>query len=369
MRLVDLLHRWTGAVVGLLLALMGLSGTLLAHKDLWVAAPGARDAQVQDTAALAVAVERIMADPATRPQSILFATKSFGLDRLSFGGEAGAYAMQNGVIVERWSSKWERPELWLFDLHHHLLSGDTGEAVLGVAALFGLGFVVTGFILWWPLRRSFDFRVWPKNGSRFAILRHHRDWGALLAPILALVLATGALMVFRPLTNVVFGPGAEAEIKAALAAPKAPKSDLAADPNWRGMLETARRLYPDAEVRALALPRDKSGLIALRLRQPGEWLPNGRTMVWFAADTGRLVEARNAQTLPTQVRAYGAVYPLHAGKVGGLAYRLVVTLAGLGLTLFGSLTVWTFWFRRKPQKPTRARRPKDAAAPVGQVPQ
>lgn len=361
MRVIDLLHRWTGAVVGLLLAVMGLSGALLAHKDLWVSAPGARDAQVQDTAALAAAVERIMADPATRPRSILFATDSFGLDRLSFGGEAGAYALQNGVIVARWSSKWDRPELWLFDLHHHLLSGDTGEAVLGVAALFGLGFVITGLILWWPLRRSFDFRVLPKNGSRFAILRHHRDWGALLAPILALVLATGALMVFRPLTNVVFGPGTEPQIKAALAAPKAPKAELASDPNWRGMLETARRLYPEAEVRSLSLPREKAGLITLRLRQPGEWLPNGRTMVWFAADTGRLVEARDAQTLPTRVRAYGALYPLHAGKVGGLAYRLLVTLAGVGLTLFGTLTVWTFWFGRKA---TARRRPQAAQEPA-----
>jgi uncharacterized iron-regulated membrane protein len=361
MRLVDLLHRWTGAVIGLLLAVMGLSGALLAHKDLWVAAPGARDAQVQDTAALAAAVERIMADPATRPRSILFATDSFGLDRLSFAGEAGAYALQDGTIVARWSSKWERPELWLFDLHHHLLSGDTGETVLGLAALCGLGFILTGLILWWPLRRSFEFRALPKNGSRFAILKHHRDWGALLAPILALMLASGALMVFRPLTNVVFGPGTETQIKTALAAPKAPRAKLAADPDWRGMLQTARGLYPEAEVRSLALPRNGSGLIALRLRQPGEWLPNGRTLVWFAADTGRLVEARDAQKLPIRVRAYGALYPLHSGKVGGLAYRLMVTLAGVGLMLFGSLTVWTFWFGRKAKK---RRKPQVAQAPA-----
>jgi len=361
MRLVDLLHRWTGAVIGLLLAVMGLSGALLAHKDLWVTAPGARDPQVQDVVALAGAVERIMADPATRPRSILFATEGFGLDRLSFGGEAGAYALQDGAIVARWSSKWDRPELWLFDLHHHLLSGDTGEAVLGVAALIGLGFVITGLILWWPLRRSFELRAWPKSGSRFAILRHHRDLGALLAPILALVLATGAMMIFRPLTNVVFGPGTETQIKAALAPPKAPKATLAAHPDWRGMLQTVRRIYPDAEIRSLTLPRDDNGLITLRLRQPGEWLPNGRTTVWFAADTGRLVEARDAQKAPTRVRAYGALYPLHSGKVGGLAWRLIVTLAGVGLMMFGTLTVWTFWFGRKPKK-KRSSRIAEAAA-------
>ncbi|CAN7486377.1 PepSY-associated TM helix domain-containing protein [Phenylobacterium sp. LjRoot219] len=360
MRALDLLHRWLGAIIGLLLAVFGLSGALLAHKDLWVTAPGARDAQVQDVAALAAAVEKIMADPAERPRSILFATRSFGLDRLNFGEEAGAYATQGGEIVARWSSKWDRPELWLFDLHHHLLSGDTGETIGGVAALVGLGFVVTGLILWWPLRRSFQLRAWPKSGARFAILRHHRDWGALLAPVLALVLASGALMIFRPLTNVVFGPGAAAEITSALKPPRAPKAELAAHPDWRGMLETARRLYPDAEVRSLSLPKGEAGLISLRLRQPHEWAPNGRTMLWFAADSGRLVEARGVQALPASAQAYGALYPLHAGKVGGLAYRLLITLVGVGLTLFGTLTVWTFWFRRKPLK----RSVRVAQAPV-----
>lgn len=347
MRIVDLLHRWLGGLMGLVLAVLGLSGALLAHKDLWVGVPGARDAQVQDTAALVAAVERIMADPGDRPRSIVLATKSFGLDRLSFGGEAGAYARQSGEIVERWSGKWERPEIWIFDLHHHLLSGDTGETVAGVAALFGLGFVITGLILWWPLRRSFEVRALPRSGSRFAILRHHRDWGALLAPLLALVMVTGAVMVFRPLTNVIFGPGAAAEIKASLEAPKASKARLAERPDWRGMIETARGLYPDAELRVISLPRGESGLISLRLRQPQEWLPNGRTLVWFAADTGRLVQTRDALKMPVRAQAYGALYPLHAGKVGGLAYRLAVTLAGVGLTLFGTLTVWTFWFRRK----------------------
>ena len=350
MRVLDLLHRWLGAFMGLVLAVLGLSGAVLAHKDVWIGVPGARDAQVQDTAALVAAVERIMVDPETRPRSIVFASRSFGLDRLSYGGEAGAYANQSGEIVERWASKWERPEIWLFDLHHHLLFGDTGETVAGVVALFGLGFVVTGVVLWWPLRRSFQLRLLPRNGSRSAILRHHRDWGVVLAPVLALVIVTGAAMIFRPLTNVIFGPGAAREIKTALEAPKAPKAKLAPQPDWRGMIETARRLYPDAELRVLSLPRKDGGLISIRLRQPAEWLPNGRTQLWFAADTGRLVETRDALKAPSRAQAYGAFYPLHAGKVGGLAYRLLVTLAGIGLTAFGTLTVWTFWFRRRPAR-------------------
>lgn len=355
MRLLDLLHRWLGGTFGLLLAVLGVSGALLVHKDLWVGVPGARDAQVQDTAALVAAVESLMADPDIRPLSINFATRTFGLDRLSYAGEAGAYADQTGRIVERWDSQWERPEVWLFDLHHHLFSGDTGETVAGVAGVAGMAFVVTGLILWWPLRRSFQFRVLPKSASRFPVLRHHRDWGAMLAPVLALSLVTGTIMVFRPVTDLVLGPGAAVEVEASLKGPPPRDAKLADAPDWRGMIETARRMHPDAEVRILSLPRGDSGLITLRLRQPREWLPNGRTTLWFAADTGELVAARDALDLPPRAQAYNALYPLHAAKVGGLPYRLLMTLSGLTLGLFGTLTVWTFWFQRRRPRPRVAR--------------
>jgi uncharacterized iron-regulated membrane protein len=355
MRILDLLHRWCGGVFGVVLAVLGISGALLVHKDLWVGVPGALDAPVQDTAALAARAEALMADPAARPRSIVFGSRDFGLDRLSFQDETGAYANQVGEIVTRWDSQWQRPEIWLFDLHHHLFYGDTGEIVAGIAALVGLGFVVTGLILWWPLRRSYEFRGWPKAMSRFPILRHHRDWGAMLAPILALSLLTGAIMIFRPVANLVLGPGADAAVTASLKPPTPRKARLADDPDWTGMIETARRLYPDAEVRILSLPRGKTGLISLRLRQPQEWLPNGRTNLWFAADTGELVQTRDALELPSRVQAYNAFYPLHAAKVGGLPWRLVMTLSGVALGVFGTLTVWTFWFKRRKPRPKVAR--------------
>lgn len=356
MRGLDLLHRWLGGTFGLLLAVLGVSGALLVHKDVWVGVPGARDPQVQDTTTLSAVAERVMSAP-DRPRSLVFATDSFGLNRLSYAGDAGAYTDQAGAVVTRWSSQWERPELWLFDLHHHLFAGDTGEIVAGVAAVAGLVFVVSGLILWWPLRNSFELRLWPRRLARFPILRHHRDWGVLVAPLLAVSLVTGTLLVFRPAADMFLGPGAAARIDMALKPPAAPKAALGADLPWGGMIVTARRLYPDAEVRILSLPRGDSGLIGLRLRQPQEWLPNGRTVVWFAADTGRLVAHRDALALPQQVRVFNAVYPLHAAKVGGWPYRVVMTVSGLTLGLFGTLTVWTFWVARRAPRSRRAVRP------------
>ncbi|AEG50969.1 PepSY-associated TM helix domain protein [Sphingobium chlorophenolicum L-1] len=362
MRLIDTLHRWTGGLIGLLLALLGLSGALLVHKNAWTLVPHAGDPRVEDVRQLAEATQRIMADPAARPQSVTYASDDFGLLKLLFRDGGGAYADQHGAVVMRWSGQWERPELWLFDLHHHLFAADAGEWVIGVAAICGLFFIVTGLILWWRTRRTFEWRLWPARMSRPAIVRHHRDLGVVVAPLLLLSLVTGAVLVFRPMAVLLFGPGAHAQIDRALAGPPPRDAKPAERLDWAGMIVTAKARFPDAELRSLTLPRKKSGLITVRMRRPQEWLPNGRTTIWFAADSGALVAARDAVMLPTAVKGYNLLYPLHAAKVGGLAFRLVMTLSGLALTLLGTLAVWTFWFRRPARRPASRLRRRPAVS-------
>lgn len=339
-------HRWIGGLLGLVLALLGLSGTILVHRDGWIGVPHAADARIAGSEALAAATARLMSDPAARPDSILYASDGFGLLRLSFPKGAGAYADQSGAIVTRWSSQWERPELWLFDFHHHLFAGDVGEWVIGIAGCAGLFFVVSGAILWWRTRRTFAFRLWPRRLSRPAIVRHHRDLGIVMAPLLLLSIYTGTVMIFRPVAVLILGPGAPAAIAQALKPPAPIGVKLSDDIDWANIVRAAHARFPQAELRLIALPRKDSGLITVRMRQPEEWLPNGRTMLRFAADDGRLVGDSDARAHGGQVQGFNMLYPLHAAKVGGLGYKLLMTLSGLALTLLGSLAVWSFWFKR-----------------------
>lgn len=85
----------------------------------------------------------------------------------------------------QWNSQWERPELWLFDLHHHLFGGDVGELVIGIVALCGLFFVITGLLSWWRARETFEWRLLPARMTQPAIVRHHRDLGVVVAPVIA----------------------------------------------------------------------------------------------------------------------------------------------------------------------------------------
>lgn len=351
MRIIDLVHRWAGGIVGLVLAVLGLTGAILVHKEEWIALPHAGDARVSDAAAIADTSARILAaEP--EAESIIYASDRFGLHQLRLPDGAAAYYDQSGHLVTRWSSQWERPEVWLFDLHHHLFTGDVGEWVSGIAGLCAVLFVITGAILWWRTRKTFKFRLWPKRMSRPAIVMQHRDLGIVAAPLLLISALTGSMLLFRPVAEVVVAPfSGYGSIAAAFKQPELESGPRAADLDVRAIVLAAHARFPDAQIRILSFPDapepGKPGRpITMRMKRAAEWLPNGRSTLWFDAADGRLLYARDALALSAGAQAFNASYPLHAAKVGGLPYRLAMTFSGLAMTILGSFAVWTFWFRR-----------------------
>lgn len=359
MRLVRLAHRWTGGLIGLLLFVLGLTGTVLVFKDDWLRAvvPHAAEARVSDPKLIGAALDQAFSAP-DRPRSVVLATDRLGVHRLNYEDKTrGAYVAQSGQVVTRWDSLWARPELWLFDLHHYLLIGDTGKTLVGIAGLAGLGFVITGVILWWPTRRTFVFAVLPRTWKRPGIVKHHRDMGVWSAPVLAVVLATGAIVALSPLYDgLAKALSPRVDLEAVMAQPEHEGGPLSADLDWSAMMVAAQARFPDADLRIVSLPTKPGGLIGLRMRRAAEWLPNGRTQVWFDPADGRVVGSRDALALPLGLRVINAQYPLHAAKVGGLAYRLVVAASGAALTLLGSLAVVTFW--SNPSGLPKRRRPR-----------
>lgn len=332
MRIVSAIHRWCGAFIGLLLALLGLSGTILVWEGAWVRLPGARDRVLGDVGAIGTITHAAVG---RRPvDSVTFASEEIGLHQIAYVDGSGAYVRQDGTLVERWASQWERPELWLFDLHHHLFAGETGETVTGIAGLAGLLFVVTGTVLWWRSRRSFAPRFLPKRLTPSAIVSHHRDLGVIAAPLLMLSMLTGALMLFQPMRNAALGK----EQRPATTISLAPAQDIAS------ALATAAALFPQAELRRVTFPTDPREPIAIRLRQPFEWTPNGRTFVRIAPDGTASVEDPAAANRSAAVAE--KLYPIHSAKSGGFLWKAVMTASGLALTLLGSLTTVSFWARR-----------------------
>jgi len=348
---LSLIHRWLGGLVGLGLALLGLSGAILLWKPWWVGvAQVPRAATGPDMLAMVRAAEALGATHITLPSA------DFGVATAGLPDGAGAYLAHDGRVLARWASVWDRPETLLFDFHHHLLMGHSGEIISGWLGLAATLFVLTGLILWWPTRRTFQWRALPARLTRPAIIRHHRDIGVVLALPILLSVITGALMVLKPLADAVLAPLSPAAAVAAWQAPP-PVPASSSTPDWPLLLAQAQRRIPDGDARIIVWPKAPGGSVQIRFRRPAEWHPNGRTTLWLAGD-GRVLMVRDAPAAPLALRAQNALYPLHAARLAGsglaVPLRILLTLSGLGLALLGSFTIVTFWNRRFTQPQPRA---------------
>lgn len=325
------LHRWAGATIGLILIVMGLSGIALIWESEWIGLPEADNPVAASPSSLAQTVEAASAHHQGLTR-ITFASDELALHQAAYRDGSGAYFNQSGAVVDRWDSIWGRPELWIFDLHHHLFAGETGEIVVGVAGIVGLLFVISGAILWWRTRRTFVFRLWPKRMSRSAIIRQHRDLGIVTAPLLFLTMLTGSAMIFEPVSTAIVAPfpdRSSATLKL---------ENRVAQDDWHSVFRIAEQTFPGATIRRLQFAE---GASTLRLRQPFEWTPNGRTYL-RVDQTGTISIDAPDGTLDKQ-SVSEKFYPIHAGKVGGLSWNIILTLTGLSLVILGTFACFGFW--------------------------
>jgi uncharacterized iron-regulated membrane protein len=292
---------------------------------------------VHDLAAAAVAAERAFGAHGVR--SMTLASERFGLHELRLADGGGAWLDPRSLaVVERWAEHGRVGE-WLFALHHELLAGSTGKKFagwLGVVALLLVGIGVA----YWARGGFARVRLWPRRCTRLELDAAHRTWGAAFAVPLIVLLASGAALalpqVARPVIAAFAGPAA--------APPHAPADLLAVEGGirWADGLTGAWGRFPDATPRILIWPTTGTAP-SVRLRRAAEWHANGRTQVWFAAGTGEPLAAHDAVAAPRASRFYDLLWPVHASRVGGLAWQVLTCLAGLalvGVSIAGAAGWW-----------------------------
>lgn len=343
MRILSFLHRWTGGVTGLLLALIGLSGALLVWEASWIGLPGAGDALDRDPMIIGQSVAAALEVRADLSR-ITFASEDMALHQAIYADDSGAYLNQAGEVVDRWVSIWGRPELWLFDFHHYLFAGDTGKIVTGALGVLLAAFTLTGMVLWWRTRKKFELRLWPKRLTKSAVIRQHRDIGAVASPLLLMAAFTGTMMIFPEVSQWILAPVAEEEEATTVpTGVRAPGSDT----DWPGLLTMAQRAFPDAAPRRIMMPSESGAPVVLRMKQDFEWTPNGRTYVYLDPASGKVLSVIDPKDGDTATAITEKYYPVHAGKVGGFLWKILLTFGGFALSILGLLATWSFWFAVK----------------------
>lgn len=340
------LHLWLGLSLGVLLALVTLSGSVLLWEQPLFAAghPELTGRALPDLATQGRSLGTILASKEAKglrglsvPDAGLpvWEAQARGGDRLYFDAATGEHLLTR--------HKSGDGLLTLLDWHTHLLTGEVGETALGVVAITGLFMLFSGVWLYWPGRQRALRHLKPHTNP--PVLRwasFHRAVGVVALPLLIVMIGTGTTMAYRGAVRqgltAAFGEKAPA---------KPPKtSPLDGPVDWPAVLAAAQAAAPDAELTRIMLPGKDSGTVTLRVRHAGEWNLAGRSMVFIDGHDTKVLGGVDATKLGTGGRLADALFPIHSAAVGGIAWRIVATVTGL-LPSFLLVTGFLFWRARR----------------------
>jgi uncharacterized iron-regulated membrane protein len=338
MALIRTLHAWAGAFLSLILVVLGVTGSLLVIKDDWIrlTLPEARAAASATPETLGRALDALEAAHPGHLHHVVFPSPQLGVHQVFFHGESYGYAAADGRLVAQWTGTG-RVEAWVYELHHFLLSGETGMRVAGAVALAATLLAISGLVIWLPAWRNFGLRWWPRSGKRRDLIAAHRNLGVVFAiPVLVFCLTGGAIIFYQT---------THAWLVALMPGPEAEEFFLPVDPgdiDWTRALAGAQAAFPKATLRMVIWPEGPWAPAVVRLKQPQEWETDGRTSVMIDPSTSRVIGSVDPQVLGRGQRLNDAIHPIHAARVGGRLYDAATFLSGLALATLGGLGLWSF---------------------------
>ncbi len=245
----------------------------------------------------------------------------------------------------------------IHDLHRSLLLGGAGETIVGIVGLLLLISITTGIYLWWPqpgkIRQAFMIR----RGAEFARLNLdiHNTTGIYSAVVLLVIGLSGVYMVFphyvQPAVNVF-----SLISKAPENLQSAPRPGAKPIPPAQA-LTIAQGVFPGAELKWMDVPLKARGVYLINLRLPGEVTKSfGSNHVYIDQYSGEVLASVGARNLSAGETFLQWQFPLHNGEAFGLIGRLIVFFSGfVPLVLF--ITGLLIWLKkRRASSASRAKR-------------
>lgn len=376
-RLMFQIHMWVGLVLGLLLALLGLSGSILVYDDAIakILAPmphastqgaelpldkiveAARGAAGQG--AMQVALAREPGDPVsvrvTRPRAGEGAGR--GERRPMEGQRPGAQGRPPGqqsatqVFIDPVSGavlgsrKAQLPPILAFShqLHGNFLMGREGRQFVGWLGVAMLALGVTGLVLWWPKRGQWKYAFLVRRTAKG--LRFHRELhaatGIWIFVVFMIVSFSGVVIAFPNAFGLAGGGQAGGGVTFNLRegpeiAPLAGAIAIGADE----ALAMARKAMPDAMPTGISLPVRPDRTIMVNMLAHGAVGATVYIDPWRAQVVAKRDPSQNFLAWQR---------PLHQGSGLGAIWKALVFLSGLVPALF-VITGVVMWVKKRQRR-------------------
>lgn len=347
-----LVHRYLALSLGLLFAIIGLSGSISVYRDeidellnpQLVITP-LQSAQLSPD-------QLIHAVRAAHPNrhgvwTLEMPRSPHGAVTAWFDNPAettGAYYAPLMVSIHPYTGKvlasrfWGQTfTTWMLNLHSQLLADGVGRNLLASLAVLLSVSVCSGVYLWWPgwARLPTVLKIRHNAGLSLWLFDLHR-WGGILSACVLLLLAfTGFHLAYPPLLETLTASAGMGHGDAG------PNVRSTAVPNERpvSLVEAvlvARGPFPSSEVRRITTPRGETGTYRINLRQRQEVNQHHpMTNVWIDRWSGQIRDVQNPEKLSAAQRFALWMWPLHTGEAFGETARLLWFFTG-----FMPLLLW-----------------------------
>jgi sulfite reductase (NADPH) flavoprotein alpha-component len=369
---VQQLHRLLGLSAGLVLAFMGITGSMMVFED-----------EIMEALSPQARVEVAAAAPLSPDRLLSIIQSQLPQDRITAlqieSDPARAYA---ATVLRRPADGGRNPRILVnpYDgkllgeatgadffgrvrsLHRYLTasgaSNDVGRHITGIAAISAVFFALSGLYLRWP-RRVFDWRSWLRldfklEGRSFYRMLHSviGSWVAIVYIISALsglwwsydwyrngvtaLLAIDTTPAKPRASRAVAKP----EAKPAAQAPPAP---VAID----GTLAAVQAVYGKRLASVLIVVPQPGRQVRARVLATDAGHDRALDDLQIDPNTGAVTKQLLYSELPPGEWIMANMDPIHTGILFGPAYRILLLFAALGLPFFAATGLLLYADRRK----------------------
>ncbi len=232
---------------------------------------------------------------------------------------------------------WERSTIgFMYAVHHNLLTGTTGQIIVGIAGLGLLFIAISGMMLWTGWRKlATGFKI--RWNAPAALLNYdlHNVGGILASVLLVISAATGVAIVGLHLLPLLTPM---AEIKALPTQPIIALSQL---------LKTANAAMPEGKITLIQFSEEEPELLTIHKKLPTQ--DTGRfdfSTIVLNRYSGELIATTKVEKAEGIFKFMVTIADLHFGTFGQLPTRILYL--GLGLTpIILFLTGLINWRRRR----------------------
>jgi len=354
-KIVLTIHLYLGLAAGIFLAILGLTGSIMAfendidhwlHPDLWYVTPGRKLLPENDM--VSIAENRFH----SRVLAIQFprAANLAQLMQMTDGTAVYLNPYDGSVLGSKvGQDNSDRAIAYIHQIHLRLVPdpraapelAEIGKIVVTSAGLMVLVMVPTGAILWWRGKRlTVKF-----TATNFKIPWHrvfhdsHQAIGIYAALFLTIASLTGVLIGFgEKFFYAVTSSAPPARLRPMASTPVKGASPIMADQ----VLDIARQAMANATPSVMVRPLRAAGAYTVLMRVPEETSAAVHSSVSIDQYSGKVLVVHNYETESKGYRWIRFNRSIHTGDIFGLASHIVVSLSSLALVamVVSGLVIW-----------------------------